>query len=169
MKREPIYETMDLFRKSLNEMSENNNSTDGVPYTNQDEILGQFMDSARQQFGANFSNTENPMLYIPQNDRDSENVIFRGEIGKNLNNAKFEMELNGEKSGCRVYTNNLELTDENVNILKVVLGFYNNWKEQLSTMADKKPMSVKGNDVDETPQQQNQGQEMVAGDDFGSR
>lgn len=159
-----LYETMDNFRKALNEMEDNQeDNQESVAYTNQDEILGQYMESARETFGANFSNTEKPMIYFP----DGENVIFQGEIAKNLNNAKFQMSLNGDSAGCHIFLNDLELTKDNVELLRVINGFYENWKEQLSTMADKAPMSLKGNDNDVT--NNNGSQSMVPGDDFGSK
>ena len=167
IKKDMLYEDLNTFRKTLTEMEEGQGtSTEGIPYTGQDEILGQFIDSAREQFGANFSNTKDPMMYFPQNERNGENVLFRGEIGDTLNNAKFEMTTSGEKPGCFIYTNDhLQLTEDSVELLKVIFGFYKNWKEQLSQMADKKPMSLKANDED--GQSYGQG-DMVPGDDYGS-
>ena len=159
-----LYESMKEFRKALNEMEEKQEENqDSVAYTNQDEILSQYMESARETFGADFSNTEKPMVYFPGDG----NVIFQGEIAKNLNNAKFQMSLNGAEAGCHVFINDLEVTEDNVELLKVINGFYENWKQQLSTMADKAPMSLKGNDNDTTNTGGNGA--MVAGDDFGSR
>lgn len=165
--KEMFYEDIKRFKQALNEMEEQQEeSTNAVPYTNQDEILGQYMDSARQQFGANFTNTKHPMMYIPSDGNNSENVIFTGEIGRQLNNAKFEMELNGEKSGCRIYATTINLTKECVELLKVVNGFYEVWSKEIGEMADKKPMSIKGN---EDSEQTNENSGMVPGDDFGSR
>ena len=159
-----LYESMKEFRKALNEMEEKQEENqDSVAYTNQDEILGQYMESARETFGADFSKTEKPMVYFPNDG----NVIFQGEIAKNLNNAKFQMSLNGAEAGCHVFINDLDVTEDNVELLKVINGFYENWKQQLSTMADKAPMSLKGNDNSDTNAGGNQG--MVPGDDFGSK
>ena len=163
MAKEQLYETINKFRQTLYEMENAEDSQEAVPYTNQDEMLGQYMDSARQTFGADFNNTENPLLYIPK----GENVIFRGEIAKDLDNAKFEMHLNGENAGCYIYTDSLKLTEEVVKQLNVIWGFYENWKKEIASMGDKAPMSVKGNDSEPTNNGENKS--MVPGDDFGSK
>ena len=87
--RKKLYEFMDRYRETINEIEEKeyDNEKDkeevveegdkeAIPYTNQDEILSEIIDSARQLFGANFSNTKNPLLYYPED----ENISLSGEI-----------------------------------------------------------------------------------------
>ncbi len=170
-KEEMLYEIMDRFKSAVNEISERENEEnndysdeknddeeysdeDAIPYTNQDEILTEILDSARQLFGANFSNTKTPLLYYPKD----ENISLSGEITGKLKNAKFQFWFQGD-DGCIISTDMLKLDKDVVELLDDVYGYYQNWQQKLAQMADKKPMSMKGGD-DEN---------MVAGDDFGSR
>ena len=69
-----IYETFDRMR-ALNEADSSvdaQNNQDGhqnddtVPYTSQDTLMTNTLESAKQEFGADFNKIKNPMLYYPK-------------------------------------------------------------------------------------------------------
>lgn len=160
-----IYEVIQKYKKSvdeyLNEGQDHSNykAENAIPYTNQDEILGETLDSARELFGANFSNVKDPMLYYPASENGVENVSLSGEIGL-LNDAKFQFWMKDENNaGCIISCNLLTLNKETVNLLGVVYGAYDTWKHNLLRMGDIKPMTFHGN---------GESKQMVPGDDFGS-
>ena len=72
-----IRDTFTRFRKALNEAEEQqgewyNPKQNGVPYTQQDELLQSIMQTAKQQFGADFTNIKTPMYYY----KDDGDVSF---------------------------------------------------------------------------------------------
>lgn len=122
----------------LNE-SENNESKDAVPYTNQDEMLKNSLQPCRTQFGADFSKLKNPMLYYPQ-DGD---ITLSGVI-PSLNNAKFQYRfLEPSGNGCFLWLDSIQLTDDTINRINKIYGVYKNWRQQLSTSEDNKPLKLK--------------------------
>lgn len=142
-----IRNTFNRFRRALNEMQETQSDskqgdTDAKPYSRQDEIMDNSVKSAKTQFGADFSKFKNPMLYYPV-DGD---VTLSGEVPE-LNGCKFQFRYrDSNANGCRVWVENLILTDDSITILNRMLGFYKNWKKEISNMEDIKPMSFRNND-----------------------
>lgn len=112
------------------------NSDDAVPYTMQDELMANITQTARTQFGADFSQSKNPMLYYPDGD-----VVLSGTISS-LNNAKFQFRY---RTGCFIWTSPITIDDNTVNTLSVINGVYKNWKHELDGIEDKKPMGYKNN------------------------
>lgn len=137
-----LYSTFRLYRKALNEAEngKNDNPDDGVPYTMQDELMQSITQTCKQQFGADFSKSDSPMIYYP-NDGGG-NVILSGIIGS-MDNAKFHFKYKGNDGGCFVWTNPVILNDENLRTLNVIYGVYKNWKKELGECEDIKPMSMK--------------------------
>ena len=141
---------MDKFRKAVNESSEWSSGykegVQNIPYNMQDELMASAVEACKQQFGADFDNYKTPMLYYP-NDGD---VVLSGEIGS-LNNAKFQFRLKDPSGdGCFIWTEPIQLTEANLNQLKIVYGVYKNWKSELETAEDKKPMGYKNIGENET-------------------
>lgn len=127
---------MSILNESEN--SENSNK-DAVPYTNQDEMLKNSLSPCRTQFAADFSKLKNPMLYYP-NDGD---VTLSGVI-PSLNNAKFQFRLlEPSGNGCFIWLDSIQLSDETINKINKIYGVYKNWKQQLSTSEDVKPLALK--------------------------
>lgn len=166
-----IRETIDRFRiaenklKMLNEgvtedeewNSGYKNGVDSVPYMQQDEVMSSSIQIAKQQFGADFSKFKNPMLYYP----DDGDIVLSGEISS-LNNAKFQFRYKDPTNeGCFVWTEPIQLTESNLTILKKVYGVFKNWKSELDTTEDKKPMNMKNQD-DGQPQTS----KLTPGDDY---
>lgn len=152
------------WRKRLNEDYENAEmgQNDGtVPYTMQDELMQSITQTAKQQFGADFSKVKNPMLYYTE----TGDVEVNGVIAS-LDDAKFQFRY--KNSECNIWTNQdnpLKLNDESVRTLGVIWGVYKNWKKELGQAEDYKPMSMRNGDVQKNGMQQ-QGSNMVPGDDF---
>lgn len=80
-----IKESLDTFRNKINSLKEDKDRGDGVPYTANDELMQSSLETAKTQFGADFSEHKTPMIYYPQ-DGD---VILSGTI-PSLDNSKFQ-------------------------------------------------------------------------------
>ena len=127
------------------------------------------IETCKKQFGADFENFKTPMLYYPE-DGD---VVLSGEIGS-LNNAKFQFRLKDPTGeGCFIWTEPIQLTETNINQLKIVYGVFKNWKTDLETAEDKKPMGMQGQKVQannqeeqETQEQQQPKPQLTPGDDY---
>lgn len=132
-----------ILNESENEEGENTvekkESKDAVPYTNQDEMLKNSLQPCRTQFGADFSKLKNPMLYYPQ-DGD---ITLSGII-PSLNNAKFQYRyLEPSGNGCFLWLDSIQLTEDTINRINKIYGVYKNWRQQLSTSEDNKPLKLK--------------------------
>ena len=88
-----IRDVFKRFRDALNETEEKQN---GVPYTQQDEILQTSMQSATEAFGADFSSIKTPMFYY----RQDGDITLSGII-PSLNDAKFQFSY---KNGCNFWS-----------------------------------------------------------------
>ena len=147
-----IRESLDSFRNvskilkefvdtdsSQKSQTSEDNSNQGIPYTMQDELMSNITQTAKAQFGADFSQSDNPMLYYPQ-DGD---VTLSGTISA-MNNAKFQFRYKDSSgNGCYIWVESLQLSDEVLKKLSVIYGVYKNWKNELSSAEDIKPMSLK--------------------------
>ena len=137
-----IQDTLNRIRTKVSLLKENNEKTDGVPYTSNDELMSSSIEAAKTQFGADFSNHETPMLYYPQ-DGD---VILSGTI-PSLNNAKFQYRYKDSSGmGCYFWSDSLILNDENLTKVSRILGVFKNWKSDLEKSEDIKPMSLKNSE-----------------------
>lgn len=142
-----IRDTFTRFRKALNETEEQhsewyNSKEGGVPYTQQDELLQSIMQTAKQQFGADFTNIKTPMFYY----KEDGDVTFSCVI-PSLNNAKLQYRYK-DPSGCGIFfwtdsNTAMILSDENIQKLSKINGVYKNWKQELSTSEDIRPMNLK--------------------------
>ena len=128
-----------ILNESENAAEEKESSGDAVPYTNQDEMLKNSLQPCRTQFGADFSKLKNPMLYYPE-DGD---ITLSGVI-PSLNNAKFQYRyLEPSGNGCFLWLDSIQLTDDTINRINKIYGVYKNWRQQLSTSEDNKPLKLK--------------------------
>lgn len=128
-------------KKVLNEEDySKNEQTDAVPYSQNDEIMVDSMETAKTQFGADFTdhNNPSPMLYYPA-DGD---ITLSGTI-PGLNNAKFQFRYKDSSFGCYLWVDSLILNDDNVKKISVVNGVYKNWVKNLQTVEDNKPIGFK--------------------------
>lgn len=156
-------------RTSLNESNEydgvgDDDNKDGVPYTMQDELMQSITQTAKTQFGADFTKVENPMIYYPENG----DVELNGVVAT-LNDAKFQFRYKDTNGGCYIWVSPLNLNDNSLRTISVIHGVYKNWKQDLSNAEDIKPMSIRNEDTNNMQQnQQQQTPGMVPGDDAPS-
>ncbi len=116
---------------------------DTIPYTTNDELLNSITQVCKDRFGANFTKSKTPMLYYPK-DGD---ITLTGEISS-LNNAVFQFRYKDSSgNGCYVWLDPIHLSDDTIKTLSVINGVYKNWKNELSTSEDIKPMSLRDEGV----------------------
>lgn len=134
MNNNDIRDTFKRFRRALNEDFTKSN---GVPYTQQDEILQSSIQSAKEGFGADFSNLKTPMFYY----REDGDITLSGEI-PSMQDARFQFSY---KNGCSFWSTNGEVKIDKDSVLGItrMFGVFQNWKKELDAMTDKKPMNMK--------------------------
>lgn len=155
-------DTTSAYKYFLNEGVEQSNN-DAVPYSREDELLSSIMETAKTQFGADFSKYKHPMLYYPK-DGD---ITLSGDVS-DLNGVKFQFRYKDSSgNGCYLFIDSkgndgngssssfIQLSDETIKKLNIINGVFKNWKRSLASAEDIKPMSLK-NDNDN----------MVPGDDI---
>ena len=127
---------------ALSESEQEMNTKDGesVPYTMDDEMMKSIVETTKTQFGADYTGFKNPMLYYPK-DGD---VILCGKV-PSMNNLLFQFKYLADSGGCFIWTNYLTLTKDNLSKLNKIFGVYENWKSELGSMSDIKPMNLKNN------------------------
>lgn len=116
---------------------------EAIPYSTNDELLTSITQTCKERFGANFTKSKTPMLYYPK-DGD---VTLTGEISS-LNNAVFQFRYkDATGNGCYVWIEPLHVSDETIKILNIINGIHKNWKNELATSEDIKPMSMRNEGV----------------------
>ena len=138
-RNDDIRKTFERLRKALNESE--TEKQDGIPYTQQDELLQTTMQTAKEQFGRDFTDIKTPMFYY----RQDGDVTFSCVI-PSLNNSKVQFRYKDPSgNGCYFWSGDgsIMLTDENLNKLSKIWVVYKNWKQELSTAEDIRPISFK--------------------------
>ena len=138
-RNDDIRKTFERLRKALNESE--TEKQDGIPYTQQDELWQTTMQTAKEQFGGDFTDIKTPMFYY----RQDGDVTFSCVI-PSLNNSKVQFRYKDPSgNGCYFWSGDgsIMLTDENLNKLSKIWGVYKNWKQELSTAEDIRPISFK--------------------------
>ena len=138
-RNDDIRKTFERLRKALNESETEKQG--GIPYTQQDELLQTTMQTAKEQFGGDFTDIKTPMFYY----RQDGDVTFSCVI-PSLNNSKVQFRYKAPSgNGCYFWSGDgsIMLTDENLNKLSKIWGVYKNWKQELSTAEDIRPISFK--------------------------
>ncbi len=127
------------------EMEQDTDTTEAVPYTANDDILAEMTNEAKSIFGADFSKSKTPLLYYPK-DGD---VTLTGEI-PGLENAKFQFKLNSntDGSGIILWVDSLPISDSVITTLSKLNGAGKNWKNKLNEIGrqDLKPLSAREDD-----------------------
>lgn len=153
-----VYEIYRLLRESeqikvdADIDTNDNKNKDAVPYTQQDTLMTNTLSSAKQEFGADFNNIKNPMLYYP-NDGD---ITLSGIIPE-MNDAKFQFRYKvGDGAGCYIWSNPyMPISDKTIQLLSKVNGVCKNWRDEISKSEDSRPSNYHD---DEDVQQNQQGQ-----------
>ena len=121
----------DIIREGLNVMRRrrmlteevNRNNNDAVPYSREDELMTSIMETAKTQFGADFSKYKTPMLYYPK-DGD---VTLSGEIS-DLNGLKFQFRYKDSSgNGCYIFVDNEK--DDNSDVVNKYLKLLDDNKD----------------------------------------
>lgn len=137
-------EMLRLLRESEEKAKESKNeNTDAVPYTAQDTLMTNVLAAAKQEFGADFNEIKNPMLYYPE-DGD---ITLSGIIPE-MNDAKFQFRYKvGDGAGCYIWSNPyLPISDKTIQTLSKVNGVCKNWRDEISKSEDSKPSNYKDPD-----------------------
>lgn len=158
-----IYESFRLLREAEDKNQQPNDAyttkeqednEDAVPYTAQDTLMTNILASAKQEFGADFNQIKNPMLYYPK-DGD---ITLSGIIPE-MNDAKFQFRYKvGDGAGCYVWSNPyMPISDKTIQTLSKVNGVCKNWRDEISKSEDCRPSNYKDpNDVQNNTQGQAQ-------------
>lgn len=165
-----IYNSFRILRESIDKTNiekQEQKKQEAVPYTAQDTLMTNTLQSAKQEFGADFNQIKNPMLYYPA-DGD---ITLSGLIPE-LNDAKFQFRYKvGDGAGCYIWANPyLPISDKTIQVLGKVNGVCKNWRDEISKSEDCKPSNYKDpNDVQNNTQGQASnlsGDEAAAGEDM---
>lgn len=159
-----IYNSFRILREGIDKTNiekQEQKKQEAVPYTAQDTLMTNTLQSAKQEFGADFNQIKNPMLYYPA-DGD---ITLSGLIPE-LNDAKFQFRYKvGDGAGCYIWANPyLPISDKTIQVLSKVNGVCKNWRDEISKSEDCKPSNYKDpNDVQNNAQGQtsNMGNEQV--------
>lgn len=122
------YETSNTEKISKNGKDKN---SDGVPVTDDPKFGNQTLTNqkeAAKEIGADFKDFDTPLIFYPE-DGD---LVFSGEI-PDMNNLKFQFRYKDSSGqGCYIWTEGLQLTDDNVKKINRIQGFYKNWKDEIT-------------------------------------
>ena len=92
--------------------------------TNQEQAFKSNVDGGAEFAAGNEDSPEDsPLIYFP----DNGNLVFSGTI----RNIKWQFSLKDESgNGCYIWTDGLQLTEENLRMLGKLQGFYKNWSDE---------------------------------------
>lgn len=106
-------------------------SKKGIPVTDDPKFGNQTLTTqkeAAKEIGADFKNFDTPLIFYPE-DGD---LVLSGEI-PDMNNLKFQFRYKDSSGqGCYIWTEGLQLTDDNVKKINKIQGFYKNWKDDIT-------------------------------------
>lgn len=181
-----IYESFRLLREANEMNSDQNNNEDAIPYSAQDTLMTNTLAAAKQEFGADFNQIKNPMLYYP-----SDGDITLSGVIPEMNDAKFQFRYKvGDGAGCYIWSNPyMPISDKTIQTLSKVNGVCKNWRDEISKSEDcrpsnyRDPQDVQNNTqgqasggaptedqtVDEQPEQQPMQESYMRGDDIPDR
>ena len=126
----------------LNEDSEGKEEEDAIPITDDPKFGQNVLQNQIENFrktvsgGAKFADAsdnaeENPLIFYPT----SGNLVFSGSI-PNIAGLKFQFSLNDVTNAPYIFVDGLALTDDVLNILRKLSGFYKNWRDEWSASTD---------------------------------
>jgi hypothetical protein len=135
-----IYESFRLLREANDENKDPKNKMDAIPYTAQDTLMTNVLASAKQEFGADFNQIKNPMLYYP-----SDGDITLSGVIPEMNDAKFQFRYKvGDGAGCYVWSNPyMPISDKTIQTLSKVNGVCKNWRDEISKSEDCRPSNYR--------------------------
>lgn len=156
-----IYNTFKLLREANDRNNNPKDNNDAIPYSAQDTLMTNVLASAKQEFGADFNQIKNPMLYYP-----SDGDITLSGVIPEMNDAKFQFRYKvGDGAGCYVWSNPyMPISDKTIQTLSKVNGVCKNWRDEISKSEDCRPSNYR--DPDDV-QNNTQGQSSETPQDMG--
>lgn len=147
-----IYESFRLLREANDRNNDPKDNNDAIPYSAQDTLMTNVLAAAKQEFGADFNQIKNPMLYYP-----SDGDITLSGVIPEMNDAKFQFRYKvGDGAGCYVWSNPyMPISDKTIQTLSKVNGVCKNWRDEISKSEDCRPSNYRD---PEDVQNNNQGQ-----------
>lgn len=127
--------------RSLNESD--NKKPDAIPITDDsrfgDHVLQNQIDNFRQTVepSAKFGKVNpddpqsNPLVFFPA----TGNLVFSGSI-PTLSNLRFQFSLNDINSAPYIFVDGLALSEEAINVINKIRGYYLNWRESWFSQTD---------------------------------
>lgn len=161
-KNNDIYKTFKLLREAVDNSERNNgDNNDAIPYSAQDTLMTNTLAAAKQEFGADFNQIKNPMLYYP-----SDGDITLSGVIPEMNDAKFQFRYKvGDGAGCYIWSNPyMPISDKTIQTLSKVNGVCKNWRDEISKSEDCRPSNYRD---PEDVQNNTQGQAPPEGADAG--
>lgn len=161
-KNNDIYKTFKLLREAVDNSERNNDeNNDAIPYSAQDTLMTNTLAAAKQEFGADFNQIKNPMLYYP-----SDGDITLSGVIPEMNDAKFQFRYKvGDGAGCYIWSNPyMPISDKTIQTLSKVNGVCKNWRDEISKSEDCRPSNYRD---PEDVQNNTQGQAPPDGADAG--
>lgn len=137
-----IYESFRVLRENKDNNSPKDKN-DAIPYSAQDTLMTNVLASAKQEFGADFNQIKNPMLYYP-----SDGDITLSGVIPEMNDAKFQFRYKvGDGAGCYVWSNPyMPISDKTIQTLSKVNGVCKNWRDEISKSEDCRPSNYRDPD-----------------------
>ena len=135
-----IYESFRLLREANDQNKDPKDNTDAIPYSAQDTLMTNVLAAAKQEFGADFNQIKNPMLYYP-----SDGDITLSGVIPEMNDAKFQFRYKvGDGAGCYVWSNPyMPISDKTIQTLSKVNGVCKNWRDEISKSEDCRPSNYR--------------------------
>jgi hypothetical protein len=140
-KNNDIYKTFKLLREAVDNSERNNDeNNDAIPYSAQDTLMTNTLAAAKQEFGADFNQIKNPMLYYP-----SDGDITLSGVIPEMNDAKFQFRYKvGDGAGCYIWSNPyMPISDKTIQTLSKVNGVCKNWRDEISKSEDCRPSNYR--------------------------
>ena len=140
-KNNDIYKTFKLLREAVeNNNKDNGDNNDAIPYSAQDTLMTNTLAAAKQEFGADFNQIKNPMLYYP-----SDGDITLSGVIPEMNDAKFQFRYKvGDGAGCYIWSNPyMPISDKTIQTLSKVNGVCKNWRDEISKSEDCRPSNYR--------------------------
>ena len=140
---ESIKSLLAITRGTLNEAEDKEANEEAIPITNDvrfgQDVLKNQIDEFRKSVnaGAKFASENNedaesnPLVFYPK----SGNLVFSGSI-PTLSDLKFQLSLNDVTNAPYIFVDGLAITEDVLDTLKKLNGFYKNWREEWLASTD---------------------------------
>ena len=130
-------------KRVINEAEETDDKGDIIPITDEprfgQDVLSNQIENFRKTVsgGAKFASADSddpestPLVFYPK----SGNLVFSGSI-PSISGLKFQFSLNDVTNAPYIFVDGLALTDDVLNTLQKLSGFYKNWREEWQASTD---------------------------------